>query len=84
LKKTAAVGVDGVTWFEYERDLEANLKDLHGRIHRGSYLAKPSRRSWIPKPDGRKRPPGNQDACWKTSIRWESACRGKRDPSPAR
>lgn len=58
LKKTAAVGVDGVTWFEYERDLEANLKDLHGRIHRGSYLAKPSRRSWIPKPDGRKRPLG--------------------------
>jgi group II intron reverse transcriptase/maturase len=43
---------------EYERDLEANLKDLHGRIHRGSYRAKPSRRSWIPKPDGRKRPLG--------------------------
>lgn len=58
LKKTAAVGVDGVTWLEYERDLEANLKDLHGRIHRGSYRAKPSRRSWIPKPDGRKRPLG--------------------------
>ena len=38
--------------------MEANLKDLHGRIHRGSYRAKPSRRSWIPKPDGRKRPLG--------------------------
>ncbi len=58
LKKTAAVGVDGVTWREYERGLEANVKDLHGRIHRGSYRAKPSKRVWIPKPDGRQRPLG--------------------------
>ena len=58
LKKTAAVGIDGVTWQEYEHDLEAKLIDLHGRIHRGSYQAKPSRRVWIPKPDGRKRPLG--------------------------
>ena len=55
LKKTAAVGIDGVTWKDYERDLEANLMDLHGRIHRGGYRAKPSRRSYIDKPDGRKR-----------------------------
>ena len=58
LKKKAAVGVDGVTWHEYERNLEANITDLHGRIHRGAYRAKPSRRVWIPKPDGRQRPLG--------------------------
>ncbi len=58
LKKTAAVGVDGVTWQEYERNLEANIVDLHDRIHRGAYRARPSRRVWIPKPDGRMRPLG--------------------------
>lgn len=58
LKKTAAVGVDGVTWSEYERTLEARIVDLHDRIHRGAYRAKPSRRVWIPKPDGRQRPLG--------------------------
>ena len=58
LKKTAAVGVDGVTWQEYERSLEANIAGLHDRIHRGAYRAQPSRRVWIPKPDGRQRPLG--------------------------
>lgn len=58
LKKTVAVGVDGVTWGEYESNLEANITDLHDRIHRGAYRAKPCRRSWIPKPDGRQRPLG--------------------------
>jgi RNA-directed DNA polymerase len=58
LKKTAAVGVDKVTWQEYEQSLEANIRDLHGRVHRGAYRAKPSRRVWIPKPDGRQRPLG--------------------------
>jgi len=58
LKKTAAVGVDGVTWQEYERNLAANIAGLHDRIHRGAYRAQPSRRAWIPKPDGRKRPLG--------------------------
>jgi len=58
LKKTAAVGVDQVTWHEYEQNLEANLLDLHDRIHRGAYRAWPSRRVWIPKPDGRQRPLG--------------------------
>ena len=58
LKKQAAPGVDGVTWEEYGQDLEARLCDLHGRIHRGAYRAKPSRRVWIPKSDGRQRPLG--------------------------
>jgi RNA-directed DNA polymerase len=58
LKKKAAPGVDGVTWEEYGRDLEARLAALHGRIHRGAYRAQPSRRVWIPKADGRKRPLG--------------------------
>ena len=58
LKKTAAVGVDGVTWHEYEQDLEERIADLHGRIHRGAYRAKPSKRVYIQKPDGRKRPFG--------------------------
>ena len=58
LKKKAAPGVDGVTWEEYGKDLEARLAALHGRIHRGAYRAQPSRRVWIPKADGRKRPLG--------------------------
>ena len=58
LKKQAAAGVDEVTWQEYGEGLEGRLTDLHGRIHRGVYHAKPSRRVWIPKPDGRKRPLG--------------------------
>jgi len=55
LKPKAAPGVDGVTWEDYGRDLEGNLQDLHARIHRGAYRAKPSRRVLIPKPDGRQR-----------------------------
>jgi group II intron reverse transcriptase/maturase len=58
LKKRAAAGVDGMTWEEYGRGLEERLADLHGRIHRGAYRAKPSRRVWIPKADGRQRPLG--------------------------
>jgi hypothetical protein len=50
--------VDGVTWEEYGQTLEARLSDLHGRIHRGAYRAKPSRRAWIPKGDERQRPLG--------------------------
>jgi RNA-directed DNA polymerase len=50
--------VDGVTWEAYGRDSEANLRDLHARLHRGAYRAKPSRRSHIPKADGRQRPLG--------------------------
>ena len=55
LKRNAAPGVDGVTWGEYEDGLEDRLKDLHGRVHRGAYRAKPSRRVYIPKSDGRER-----------------------------
>jgi group II intron reverse transcriptase/maturase len=58
LKRGAAAGADGVTWQEYGDGLEERLEDLHGRIHRGAYHAKPSRRVWIPKADGRKRPLG--------------------------
>jgi RNA-directed DNA polymerase len=58
LKKQAAPGVDGITWREYERGLEDRLTDLHARIHRGAYRAQPSRRLYIPKPDGRQRPLG--------------------------
>ena len=56
LKRDAAAGVDGLTWRDYELDLERNLGDLHARIHRGAYRALPSRRTYIPKPDGRQRP----------------------------
>jgi RNA-directed DNA polymerase len=56
LKAGAAPGVDGRTWWDYEQNLESNLEDLHGRIHRGAYRALPSRRVYIPKPDGRQRP----------------------------
>jgi RNA-directed DNA polymerase len=58
LKKAAAVGIDGVTWHEYEQNVEANIANLHERIHRGAYRAKPSLRVHIPKPDGRTRPLG--------------------------
>lgn len=58
LKRNAAAGVDGVTWGDYEQDLEANVMDLHDRVHRGAYRALPSRRKYIPKPDGRQRPLG--------------------------
>lgn len=58
LKKRAAPGVDGVTWQEYEERLDERLADLRERVHRGSYRAQPSRRAYIPKPDGRQRPLG--------------------------
>lgn len=58
LSPKAAAGVDGVTWAAYGQDLEANLRDLHRRLHAGSYQARPSRRAYIPKADGRQRPLG--------------------------
>ena len=54
----ASPGVDGVTWAAYGQDLEANLRDLHDRVHSGRYRARPSRRAYIPKADGRLRPLG--------------------------
>jgi group II intron reverse transcriptase/maturase len=56
LKEDAAPGVDRLTWKDYEAKLERNLEDLHDRVHRGAYRALPSRRVYIPKPDGRQRP----------------------------
>jgi group II intron reverse transcriptase/maturase len=58
IRPGAAPGVDGVTWKDYGQDLEENLRDLHARVHRGAYRARPSRRAYIPKPDGRQRPLG--------------------------
>jgi RNA-directed DNA polymerase len=56
IKKDAASGVDGLTWQDYGADLERKLADLHDRVHRGAYRALPSRRHYLPKPDGRQRP----------------------------
>jgi RNA-directed DNA polymerase len=58
LQRKAAPGVDGMTWQEYEAGLEDRLVDLHSRLHRGAYRALPSRRVYIEKSDGRKRPLG--------------------------
>jgi group II intron reverse transcriptase/maturase len=58
LRRDASPGVDGETWESYGRDLEGNLADLSGRLKRGAYRAKPVRRVYIPKADGRKRPIG--------------------------
>src|SRR3954451_16314165 len=55
LKDNAAPGVDGLTWTDYEADLERNLEGLFSRLHRGAYRAMPSRWVYIPKPDGRQR-----------------------------
>jgi group II intron reverse transcriptase/maturase len=59
LKQEASPGVDGMTWQEYEDDgLRDRIDDLQDRVHRGTYRAKPSKRAWIPKADGRQRPLG--------------------------
>jgi group II intron reverse transcriptase/maturase len=58
LKKDAAPGVDGVTWQQYAEHLEENLRDLHRCLRQGAYRARPSRRAFIPKADGRQRPLG--------------------------
>jgi len=56
LRREAAPGVDGLTWQDYETDLDRRIEDLHSRVQRGAYRALPSRRRYIPKPDGRQRP----------------------------
>jgi RNA-directed DNA polymerase len=58
LKRQAAPGVDGVTWQQYGEGMEERLQDLHDRVHGGAYRAQPSRRTYIPKADGRQRPLG--------------------------
>lgn len=56
LARKAAPGVDGMTWRTYAADLEQHIADLHERVHRGAYRALPSRRTYIPKADGKQRP----------------------------
>jgi group II intron reverse transcriptase/maturase len=56
IKRDAAPGVDGMTWEAYEQDLDHRIEDLHARVQRGAYRALPSRRSYIPKEGGSKRP----------------------------
>jgi RNA-directed DNA polymerase len=56
IKRDAAPGVDGLTWATYEQDLDRRIEDLQARVKRGAYRALPSRRSYIPKEDGSKRP----------------------------
>jgi group II intron reverse transcriptase/maturase len=58
LNRSAAAGVDDVTWREYGKKLKEHLPALHERVQSGRYRAMPSKRIWIPKPDGRKRPIG--------------------------
>ena len=58
LKRDAAAGVDGITWSDYEKQIRSPVTELHREIHSGSYRAKPSRRVYIPKADGRQRPLG--------------------------
>jgi group II intron reverse transcriptase/maturase len=58
LNHKASPGIDEVTWVDYGEDLEANIQGLHSKVHCGSYKPQPSRRAYIPKPDGRKRPLG--------------------------
>jgi hypothetical protein len=56
LKRDAAPVVDGLTWRDYEADLDRRIEDLHARVHEGGYRALPSRRRYVPKPDGKQRP----------------------------
>src|SRR4029077_3734963 len=56
LERDSAPGIDGVTWQAYGKNLEEKLKELHDKVHRGSYRARPARRTYIPKADGSKRP----------------------------
>ena len=73
LKRNAAAGVDGLTWQAYERDLDHRIDDLCSQVHRGKYRALPSRRSYIPKEDGSKRPlavAALEDKFFKGQLRW--------------
>ena len=58
LKRDAAFGIDKMTWQEYGKGLNDRIEKLHEEVQKGSYRAKPSKRVWIPKPDGRQRPIG--------------------------
>src|SRR5215217_6936637 len=56
IKRDAVPGVDGVAWETYEQDLDRRIEDRYARVKSGAYRARPSRRSYIPKEDGSKRP----------------------------
>jgi hypothetical protein len=58
LKRQAAPGVDAMTWEEYREGMEERIADVQGRVQRGTYRAKPSKRAWITKADGGERPLG--------------------------
>jgi hypothetical protein len=73
IKRDAAAGVDGETWQHYGENLEVNLQDLSTRLARGAYRAKPVRRMYIPKADGRLRPLGVP-----TSLRWRTSSSSER------
>ena len=73
LKKDAAPGVDDVTWQAYKEGIEDRLPDLHDRVQSGRFRAKPSKRKWIPKPDGRQRPLGIaalEDKIVQQALKW--------------
>jgi RNA-directed DNA polymerase len=73
LKPKAAPGIDDVTWEQYGKELEANLSDLRERVLSGRYRAAPSKRVWIPKPDGKKRPigiPVLEDKVIQQAVAW--------------
>lgn len=77
LKRRASPGVDDVTWHQYEVGLEARLVELHQRIHTGTYRAQPSKRVYIPKPDGRLRPLGIaalEDKVVQMAVVWVLNC----------
>ena len=84
LKRDAAPGTDGVTWQTYGENLDEKLKALHDRIHKGSYRARPAKRTYIPKADGSQRPLSvwclrtrssnrRSGECWKRSTRKTSS-----------
>jgi RNA-directed DNA polymerase len=69
--------VDDVTWQDYEQELAERIADLHGRIHRGAYRAKPSKRIYLAKPDGRQRPIGIaalEDKIVQKAVGWVLEC----------
>ena len=76
LKRDSAPGEDGQTWRQYGENLEANLRELSSRLHRGAYHAKPVRRVYIPKADGRQRQLGYR--------RWRTRSSSERQPKCCR
>lgn len=82
LKKQAAPGIDGETWRDYAREVDGRIDDLYGRIHRGAYRAKPSKRTYIPKLDGGMRPLGIaalEDKIVQQAVRTVLECIYERD-----